>query len=145
MARPVLCLGRLALLPVTVSRAVVWESWGWLDLARSYDRFYPRTPCPWVHAWLLGWQKKGWRAPSMVVEDGETVVMGNLIHTSKNLGGGERLERSAVTWISPSLISPMEFLFMNKILGVLTCSWSELCAKDQRVTGCIVYCPAAAG
>lgn len=122
LARPVLCLGRLALLLVTVSRAVVWESWGWLDLGRSYDRFYPRTPRPWVHAWLLGWQKKGWRAPSRVVEDGEAVVMGNLMHTSKNLGGGEKLGRSAVTWISPSLISPVEFLFMNEIWGALTCS-----------------------
>lgn len=56
------------------------------------------------------------------MEDGGAVVMGNLIHTSKNLGGGEKLERSAVTWVSPSLISPVEFLFMNEIWGALTCA-----------------------
>lgn len=55
--RPVPCLGRPALLPVLVSRAVVWELWEWLGLAGSSGMFYPRTSCPWVHAWLLGWQE----------------------------------------------------------------------------------------
>lgn len=129
-ARPIICLGRLALPPVTVSRAVVWELWGWLDLARSYSRSYPRTPCPWVHAWLSGWQEKECRAPSRVVEDGETLVIGNLIRTLKNVGARERLEIGVLTLTSRSLISPAEFLFMNKILGALTCSWSELHAED---------------
>lgn len=50
-ARPILWLGRLA---VAVSRAVVWDLWRWLDLARS---FCPRTPVPGLM--LLSRQEKG--------------------------------------------------------------------------------------
>lgn len=61
---------------------------------------YPRTVCPCVHAWPLGWQEKGWGAPCRAREDGEK----GILHL-KNQGAGKRLDVSVLTWTSPSRVS----------------------------------------
>lgn len=51
------------------------------------------------------------------MEDAETLVLGSWIHTLKNLGAGERLERDAVIKLGEVSVSPAEFLCMNETGG----------------------------
>lgn len=54
-------------------------------------------------------------APSRLVEGEETLVLGNWIHTLKNLGAGERPEMGALIKLGEVNISPLEFFCMNEI------------------------------